>query len=61
MALGDGQAVPSHTDIRYESSLLGLNSSLECTIRAHGDIPFLLVNQVVELNQIDMVDTHTLE
>ena len=58
MALRHLQSMTGHSDVLHQSSLLGLDACLQRTIRPHCNVPFGLVNQVVELNQIDVIDPH---
>ncbi len=59
--MGDRQAVPGDPDEADEPLVAGLDRRLERASRPERLLPLARVDEVVELDQVDPVDTHALE
>ena len=54
--LGDAQTMPGDADMAHEAFLPGTHQRLERAARPVGDLPLVLLDEVVQLDQVDAVD-----
>ena len=54
--LRDAQTVPGDPDVAHEAFVPRTHQRLECAARPVGDLPLVLLDQVVQLNRVHAVD-----
>ena len=58
---GDPHPVAGHADEAHEALVAGPRQRLDGATRTVGDLPLVLLDEVVQLDQVDVVDVHALQ